>query len=356
MKYLMPNKKEKHDLEICLPSYKLKNVLIRFAAVNLIAIGVLHFISVIFKTPDGINGYIPLKIYIVTILGFYLAAELQIVFDNILERFLPVPKKIRLRVILQMSVGIIFIFFAHRILKLFIDPKVLDENTRAGVMIGLLAGLLFVQMIANSLTVARFTRKWINTQEQIARMKREKLKMDYYSLQDQLNPHFLFNNLSVLKSLIIYDQDAAVAFTENFTDVYRYVLQSKEKRLVKIAEEIEFIKAYFSLHKERLGDKIKIVKSIDEKQLDREIAPLTCQLLFENAIKHNVASRETPLVIHATINEDYIIVGNNLNLRTSSYSTKTGLKNLVRRYKMLTSKEIIIKNNEEYFEVKVPLL
>ena len=81
------------------------------------------------------------------------------------------------------------------------------------------------------------TRKWLNSQEVIAKMKREKLEMDYNSLQDQLNPHFLFNNLSVLKSLIIYNPEVAVGFTENFTDVYRYVLQSKNKRLVKLNPE-----------------------------------------------------------------------------------------------------------------------
>ncbi len=180
--------------------------------------------------------------------------------------------------------------------------------------------------------------------------------MDYNSLQDQLNPHFLFNNLSVLKSLIIYDPDVAVDFTENFTDVYRYVLQSRNKRLVKLNEELQFMKAYYALHKERLGDGLLVETSIPEGETDKEIAPLTGQLLIENAIKHNVTSKETPLKISVAIEDGYLVVSNSLNLRTASYSTKTGLGNLVRRYEMLTEKEIVVQYDDERFEVRVPLL
>ena len=281
---------------------------------------------------------------------------MQIIVDNVLERFLPVPTKIKLRLFLQFVVGILFLFVAHRVIMHFIDPKLALEESRSGVIMGVAAGLIFVQMVANSLTLARLTQKWLNSQEVIAEMKREKLQMDYNSLQDQLNPHFLFNNLSVLKSLIIYDPDVAVDFTENFTDVYRYVLQSKNKRLVKLGEELEFMKAYYALHKERLGDGLQVENLVPDEELDKEIAPLTGQLLIENAIKHNISSKETPLKIKVTVDNDFLVVSNTLNLRTTSYSTKTGLKNLVSRYEMLTEKEIIVEYDDELFEVKIPLL
>jgi LytS/YehU family sensor histidine kinase len=238
----------------------------------------------------------------------------------------------------------------------FLEPKLILENSRPAVILGMALGLIFVQVVANSLTMARITRKWLNSQEEIAEMKQEKLEMDYNSLQDQLNPHFLFNNLSVLKSLIIYNPEVAVGFTENFTDVYRYVLQSKNKRLVKLKEEFDFMKAYYALHKERLGDGLLLEYDIAKEELDKEIAPLTVQLLIENAIKHNIASKETPLKLRVVVGNNYLVVINNLNLRTASYSTKTGLGNLVRRYEMLTDKEVVIQYDEEIFEVKVPLL
>ena len=257
---------------------------------------------------------------------------------------------------MQIALGLLTLIAVHTALMYFLDPQILEEESESGVFMGILTGLVFVQMVAHSLTIARLTQKMLDTQEEMAEMKREKLRMDYNSLQDQLNPHFLFNNLSVLKSLIIYDQDAAVDFTENFTDVYRYVLQSKEKPLVKFNEELDFMKAYCGLHKERIGDGLQMKVAIDDDQLDREIAPLTAQLLIENAIKHNIASREDPLKLEVYTQDNYLVVANSINKRESSYSTKTGLKNLVKRYEILNEKEIVVQHNEERFEVKVPLL
>ncbi len=339
-----------------LPSYRPEIVIARFVIVSIIAVGIIYFVSAVVDVPEQYKENVPKTIYVITILAFNVAAEFQIVLDNILERFLPIPEKIKLRIFLQIIFGLLFLIIAHRVVMWFLEPQLVVEGSRIGVVLGMIIGLLFVQMIANSLTVARFTKKYLDTQEEMAEMKREKLRMDYNQLQDQLNPHFLFNNLSVLKSLIIYDPDVAVDFTENFTDVYRYVLQSKDKRLVKVADEMDFMKSYFALHKERLGDGIDIDIQLHEKDQDKYIAPLTGQLLIENAVKHNITSREAPLQIKVFIDDDYIVVSNSLNLRTSSYSTKTGLKNMVKRYEILTEKEVIVQYDDEHFEVRVPLL
>jgi sensor histidine kinase YesM len=355
LKCLDLHSKKRQALATRLPSYKPLSILFRFAVISVIAVGILHLLISILPKPDNYIG-IPAIIYVSIILGFNVAAEVQILLDNILERFLPVPKKIKLRIVIQISLGLLTLVSMHSVLMHLIDPQMLVAESEPGIFMGILAGLVFVQVIANSLTIARLTQKWIDTQDEIAEMKREKLRMDYNSLQDQLNPHFLFNNLSVLKSLIIYDKDAAVSFTENFTDVYRYVLQSKDKRLVKFSDELEFIESYIGLHKERLGDGLQVESTISKEAIDKEIAPLTLQLLFENAIKHNVTSRETPLKIVIDSDSEYLTVTNTLNLRDSSYSTKTGLKNLVKRYEMLTSKEIVVQHNDDVFEVKVPLL
>ena len=356
MKCLQLYSNKKEDLIFRLASYEPLGMIIRFAIISAIAVGVLHFIALVTEVPPEIDKKIPFFIYLIVILVFNLAAELQIILDNVLEQFLPVPTKIKLRLFLQISVGIIFLVAAHRIMMYFIEPRLSLTESRSGVVLGMAAGLIFVQLVANSLTVARLTQKMLDTQKQIAEMKRKKLRMDYDSLQDQLNPHFLFNNLSVLKSLIIYDQDAALRFTENFTDVYRYVLQSREKRLVKCSEEIEFMKAYAALHKERLGEGLQMKISVSEEILDREIAPLTAQLLIENAVKHNITSRETPLLIKIYNEGDSLVVSNSMNKRETSYSTKTGLKNLIKRYEMLTERKLVVQYNDEIFEVKVPLL
>lgn len=355
MKCLKFHNDKEMSLAVRLPGYHPLHILFRFSIISVIAVGILHLLTAILPDPEGFTG-IPPVFYVVMILGFNVAAEVQILLDNILERFLPVPKKIKLRIAIQILLGILTLVSMQFILMGFLDPRILMKETEAGMFLGILTGLVFVQMVANSLTIARLTQKWIDTQDEMAEIKQEKLNMDYNSLQDQLNPHFLFNNLSVLKSLITYDQDAALDFTENFTDVYRYVLQSKDKRLVKLSEELEFVDSYIGLHKERLGDGIEVKSVIDKNALDKDIAPLTMQLLIENAIKHNVTSRETPLQIEINTEDGYVMVANTLNLRDSSYSTKTGLRNLVKRYEMLTSNELVVQHNDIRFEVKVPLL
>jgi LytS/YehU family sensor histidine kinase len=183
-----------------------------------------------------------------------------------------------------------------------------------------------------------------------------KLKSDYNSLQDQLNPHFLFNNLSVLKSMITYEPDAAIVFTQNFTDVYRYVLQSREHTTVKLTDEVEFIKAYIGVHQERLGKALVNSMTINESAKYKNIPPLALQLLVENAIKHNVAIESEPLMLDIYTTEDSIVVTNNLNFKDSRHSTNRGLKNLIQRYEMLTDKKISIQSDNGFFEVKIPLL
>lgn len=348
-------KKRGQALAVRLPSYKPLNILIRMAFASLIAVAALHMIIfVVDPTPTSDK---PVWFYYIIIISAYiLALELQIVLDNILERYLPIPNRIKLRVAIQVTVGLLMLFTLSRIVLILLEPDIIDAITRLAIFIGLIVGLVFIQMVATSLAVARFTQKWLDSQEELTEMKREKLRMDYDSLQDQLNPHFLFNNLSVLKSLIIYDQQGAVNFTENFTDVYRYVLQSKDKRLVRLSDEMEFIESYIGLHQERLGDGLEIKLSSFKESMHKEIAPLTLQLLVENAIKHNITCTETPLRIEIDADEHYLTLSNNLNFRTSSYSTKTGLKNLVKRYEILTDRELIVQHDEERFEVKVPLL
>ena len=355
MKCVDLNTKRKRALAVRLPSYEPFNILIRMGFASIIAIWTLHIIIFVVGSTTTSEKSVWFY-YLIIISAYILALELQIVLDNILERYLPIPNKIKLRIFLQLTVGLLMLFILSRGMLSFIDPDIIDDQTRVAIFIGFIVGLLFIQMIATSLTVARFTQKWLDSQEELADMKREKLRMDYNSLQDQLNPHFLFNNLSVLKSLIIYDQKGAINFTENFTDVYRYVLQSKDKRLVRLSEEIEFIESYIALHQERLGDGLEIKLSSLKESMQKEIAPLTLQLLVENAIKHNITCKETPLQIEIDADEHYLTLSNNLNFRDSSCSTKTGLKNLVKRYEILTDRELLVQHNEERFEVKVPLL
>lgn len=345
-------RKDNGGFATSLPNYTLSSVFHR--------VGVHIIISYLFiQLMIAINDFVaPQPIgfleYFKVFMYFFVLSELQILFDLFLEKFLPIPEKIRLRLMVQTLVGIALVVFMFQVAVSFSSDQ--PGVPKANVYLGLAIGLIFVSMFSSSLLIMRLTEKWIFSQKEMARLKQEKLKMDYNSLQDQLNPHFLFNNLSALKSLIIYDQDRAVHFTENFTDVYRYVLQSKDKMVIRIAEELEFIDAYIKLHKVRLGDGLITNIDIRSSYNDFEIAPLTLQLLIENAIKHNITSKDNPLIIHVFIKNNNLVVENNNQKKESSYSTNTGLSNLKKRYQMLTEREIIIFEDENTFRVNIPLL
>jgi len=336
-----------------LPSYSLGSVLVRFTAISIVGVLVMQFILLITEVPPQAQGP-RFKDYLLLIFSFNLLAELNIVIDIILEKFLPIPEKIRLRLSIHSFVGISLIITVFLLVKqLFPEYKQVEKGPT---MLVIAMGLVFVNAISTSLILIRFMDKWVYAQRRIDEMKQEKLKMDYAMLQDQINPHFLFNNLSVLKSLIMYDKDTALNFTQNFTDVYRYVLKSKDSMLVKLKDELKFIDTYISLHKERLGKGLEVQFMIDKDGIEKRIAPLTLQLLIENAIKHNIVSKETPLCIEITSNDKYVFVKNNIQLKESSYSTKTGLSNLIKRYELLDKSNIQIEHADNFFKVKIPLL
>jgi hypothetical protein len=338
-----------------LPSYSPLSMFLRFMVVSITGIIAIRFIMLVTEPPPEIVDLGPrFKDYLLIIFAFNLLAESNIILDIILEKFLPIPEKIKFRMAIHSFAGIVLIVTVFQLTKLLFPEY--EHVGKAPFLLAVAMGLIFVNMMSTSLILIRFMDKWVYAQKRINEMKEEKLRMDYTVLQDQINPHFLFNNLSVLKSLIIYDQKTALSFTQNFTDVYRYVLKSKDKVLVELKEELHFIDSYIALHKERLGNGIDVQFMIEKGGVEKNIAPLTLQLLVENAIKHNEVSKENPLSLEISSDNDYVIVKNNLQLKESSYSTKTGLSNLVKRYELLEGDDIIVEQNDSFFIVKVPLL
>jgi len=334
-----------------LSAYTLQSFLIRVTLVS--GVGLLFFFLSIEIAGDTTIRVTALE-YFQVVLIFNIISESNVFFDHLAERFLPIPKKISLRVVLHFVVSLLIavavVFYFSFIVKeaLFFSHPI--------VQLMMLLGLIFIFIITVFSVSLRIIEKWIYSMRQLEELKSLKLKSDYNSLQAQLNPHFLFNNLSVLKSMITFDPNAAVLFTQNFTDVYRYVLQSREKTTAKLSEELEFLEAYIEIHKERMGDSFKVKTEIDETALKKEIPPLALQLLVENAVKHNIAVKEEPLVIRIKSNIETLTVSNNVNLKESAYSEKTGLKNLMERYALLTDQPVKVISDDKIFEVEIPLL
>lgn len=179
----------------------------------------------------------------------------------------------------------------------------------------------------------------------------------FESLKNQLDPHFLFNSLNVLSSLIDENPGQAQKFTASMSKIYRYVLEQKDKELVTIEDEIEFAKTYCGLLKTRFEDSVNFIFDVKEDDLRRFVVPLSLQLLLENCIKHNLATSSKPLLIRIFTEGDTLCIENNLQIREQiKESAGIGLANIVQRYSLLTKKNVFIEKSEDYFKVKLPIL
>lgn len=173
-------------------------------------------------------------------------------------------------------------------------------------------------------------------------------------LKAQLNPHFLFNNLNVLDQLIEEDKQKASDFLNEFAEIYRYVLQASDKELTDIDQEIDFAKQYFKLIQYKYGNAYQL--NIETQNAKGFIVPLTLQLLIENALQHNIGSRENPVYIKINIDEN-IFVSNNINLkRNTKLTSGRALKNLKEQYQLLSKKPIEIHQTEKEFSATVPII
>ena len=179
----------------------------------------------------------------------------------------------------------------------------------------------------------------------------------FESLKNQLDPHFLFNSLNVLSSLIDENPDQAQRFTSSMSKIYRYVLEQKDKELVTVEEEIEFAKTYCNLLKTRFEDSVNFEFNVNESVLKSFVVPLSLQLLLENCIKHNFATSSKPLLIKIYSDGDYLYIENNLQQREQmKESAGIGLSNIVQRYSLLSKQNVFIEKSSEFFRVKIPIL
>ena len=206
-----------------------------------------------------------------------------------------------------------------------------------------------------------FFERWHETFVETQRLRRQTTQSQLEVLKNQVNPHFLFNSLNTLLTLIPEDKQTAKKFTRKLGAVYQYILQYQNQELTTLEQELNFIKAYLFLQQMRFGDNLKAHIEIDKAYQKHQIVPLSLQMLVENAIKHNVVSSARPLYIHISNQGNTLIISNNLQLKSmrqivAKNSTKIGLKNIQNRYRFFTQDPIEIHAKNDCFEVRLPLL
>jgi len=202
------------------------------------------------------------------------------------------------------------------------------------------------------------TRELTEANTRLLELHKTNLQSQFEVLKQQVNPHFLFNSLNVLASLIKVDPDLAESFTEKLSKVYRYVLENKEKDMVSLGTEMDFINSYIFLLNIRFKGKISVNINLDDFKPEMMILPMALQILIENAIKHNTFSRTEPLNIDISVDRDnFLVVKNNLRLRESYVqSTGIGLANIMNRYRLITDKEPEFEKTDKSFVARIPLI
>jgi len=199
----------------------------------------------------------------------------------------------------------------------------------------------------------RFSEAALETE----RYKKESAEAQYQNLTSRLNPHFLFNSLNTLTNIVEEDSEKAVAYIQELSQVYRYVLNTQKSTWVDLPKEIKFAQSYLSLLKMRFEENIQVEQDICETHISYCILPLTIQLLLENAVKHNEISNQKPLKVKIFCVDEHLVVSNNKQIRnTIPSSTKTGLHNIMERYRFLVDKEVVIEDKEDTFTVRIPLV
>jgi LytS/YehU family sensor histidine kinase len=260
-------------------------------------------------------------------------------------------KRVLLQISLTLGFSLLVIFAA--VVIIFFQNQ--DPATFSAIEFMIKTAVVFLSislLITYSITFFVNWKKSVIIQEQ---MKREHLALQYETLKSQVNPHFLFNSLNAVTSLISTDPEKAILFVKKLSEVFRYVLEQKDNEITTLDTELAFLDSYIFLQKIRFGDNLNV--NIEVPVRTYCVVPLSLQMLVENAVKHNIISKEFPLTINiSTKNKNYLEISNNLKKKPVLESNNLGLKNIKSRYEFFTSNPVVITESESEFKVEIPLI
>ncbi len=259
---------------------------------------------------------------------------------------------------------IILVILTYFLLDPFLSDLCIDTFLGAGhhdhpvgvsMSITTLVVIFLVVAVYESIYFYQQLKKSIQEKEEL---QRENIKSQLEGLKSKVNPHFLFNSLNTLAYLIPEDAEKSVKFVQKLSKVYRYILEMSDEKLIPLQKELDFLNSYIFLLKERFEENLQVDIDIPKARLTDKIIPLSLQILFENAIKHNVISSSRPLQIKVLINENgKLIVENNLQKKKQiKDSTKFGLENIKNRYRFFSNEAVDVIATSTSFIVSLPLI
>ncbi|TNE78732.1 MAG: histidine kinase [Bacteroidetes bacterium] len=331
-----------------------KSIKLRYSIV--LTMAVLGFIvrAIAFPEINQQNNFLLLGISIILIAAIW---EVFRLINTVLGKNFPIEEKPISRIVLQLALGALAVFAIRALGFAWIGPYFPTKFSwefRAAVY----AVDFFFSAAINVMFFAQdYFKRWKATIERAEKLEKEKTQVQFDNLKNQLNPHFLFNALTSLNSLIFSDQQLASDFLQHLSRVYRYVLQHKDKEQVSLSTEVEFIANFIFLLETRFGRAFKAKLNLSEEALERGVVPVTLQIMLENAIKHNVMNEMRPLEVEITDHGDYLLVKNNLQRKkVVESSNKQGLDNLKNLYRYLSPLNVLVEETPHEYCVKIPLL
>jgi two-component system LytT family sensor kinase len=328
-----------------------RDIVIRHIIILLLAV----FFSTIGGIPENLMMHVLGKfIYI----GLIWNGNLLLI--DLIDRDLSWETQLHLKLLLSGSVAIVLPVAMEFVHDLIIYPVFYGKKCEltSKESITYLIVSVSITLLVNSIFVAMaFFKFWRTTIKEKEALKRESISAEFETLRNQVNPHFLFNSLNTLTSLIEEDPKTATDFVQKLSGVYRYVLTQKDKETVTLGEELQFIMQYIYLNRIRFGENLRIHVHVEQKYHDRKIVTLALQMLLENAIKHNIISAQKPLSIYIGVYGDKVFVRNNLQRKlVMNESNGIGLENILHRYSFFTKEEVEIEDDGKEFCVSIPLI
>lgn len=282
--------------------------------------------------------------------------------QELFDKYYPWFDRTGIRIVLTIAQLLVYTIVSITIIHLFVE-YVMDASTSYFTRNGFITMNLSAILIGTFITLlslsSQFLQSWRQAEINAEKLKAAHISSQFETLKNQVNPHFLFNSLNVLTNLVYDDQDMAAKFIKQLSQVYRYVLENKDKNLVSLSVELEFIESYTFLQKIRFGESLQVNIDISQEKQQEQVPPLAIQMLIENAIKHNIVSKKDPLIVDIGIDDkDRLIVKNNKQYKNivKEESSGIGLKNISERYKYLSDRTIEVEDSSAFFTVKIPLI
>lgn len=280
--------------------------------------------------------------------------------DSFLNKILPWKTRTGLRFFTQLILGgmacLACFNIAYHYIKLYYT---MSPPEASQILVMNMYGSAVVLPLISIYFSYQFLKDWRKSELETERLQKENMSSQMMALKNHLDPHFLFNNLNILSSIMDKNVDLAKSYLDKFAEVYRVILKTEQTDLITLEEEMKMVDSYIYLINIRFGQSLKFDRGIEASAMEKALPPLSIQMLIENIIKHNMATQEKPVTISIkTEAAKKLVVKNNIQLKKYSTNEKSGsgLKNIMDRYAFFSDDKVIVEDHNETFKVSLPLL